>query len=167
MNGEEKKASPNLNTIHEEFDLSDRIKSLKGKHIKIKKIVKKEDGNYSIRESSLFSEKSMEIGQVVDNSSPSYLAKESMPLSSSPSNMLPLDFNFQKQNSMPLAEYQFRKQPDYKSFGVNTGDYSLGGGFKREPVMPLSSSYTPKDYQMKMAPSKDQNSEKIELFSSG
>lgn len=51
----------NLNTIYEEFDLGDRIKALKGKHIKIKKLVKKEDGNYSIRESSLYGEKSVDV----------------------------------------------------------------------------------------------------------
>jgi hypothetical protein len=70
MNGEKKTQPGNLNTIYEEFDLSDRIKALKGKHIKIKKIVKKEDGNYSIRDSSLLSEQSMEQTSPFDYQEP-------------------------------------------------------------------------------------------------
>lgn len=57
-------APQNLNTIYEEFDLGDRIKALKGKHIKIKKLVKKDDGNYSIRESSLYADKSVDVSGI-------------------------------------------------------------------------------------------------------
>lgn len=49
-----------MSAILEEMDLSERIKSLKGKKIKIKRLVRKDDGSYSLKESfvNLESEKS-------------------------------------------------------------------------------------------------------------
>lgn len=167
MNGEDKRASPNLNTIHEEFDLSDRIKSLKGKHIKIKKIVKKEDGNYSIRESSLFSDKSMEIGHALDNSNPPSHPKDLYPAYPHSSNILPLDFNFQKQNSMTTTDYLLRKPTEYKGFGTNATDFGSGSTYRREPVMPLSSTYAPKDSHGRPDVRKDHSTDRIDIFSSG
>jgi hypothetical protein len=58
-----------LNTIYEELDLSDRIKSLKGKQIKIKKLVKKDDGTYSLRSSTIIGddeENRMKDSQISD-----------------------------------------------------------------------------------------------------
>jgi hypothetical protein len=148
MNGEEKKNSPNLNTIYEEFDLSDRIKALKGKHIKIKKIVKKDDGNYSIRESSLFSEKSMEIGQTLDPSSPEARHKETIPYLSSSNNILPSEMNLVRQFSAPSSDFQFKKPSELKPVSFGALDYSSAMSFKREPVMPLSTTYAPAGSQL-------------------
>lgn len=143
MNGEEKKGHPNLNTIYEEFDLSDRIKALKGKHIKIKKIVKKEDGNYSIRESSLFSEKSMEVGPTLDGSSPETRPKESLGYLGSSSNILPSELNFQRQPTYSYSDFQFKKPAEGKHFNFGVPEPAPALPLKREPVMPLSSTYMP------------------------
>lgn len=42
----------NLKTIHEEFDIGQKITKLKGKKIKVKRLVKKDDGDYTMREES-------------------------------------------------------------------------------------------------------------------
>ena len=49
--------------ILNKIDLSKRIKSLKNKKIKIRRIIKKDDGTYSLRNSliSLRSEKSLDL----------------------------------------------------------------------------------------------------------
>ena len=43
-----------LPKIYEEFDLGGRIKALKGKKIKVKRLIPKGDGNYTVREESTF-----------------------------------------------------------------------------------------------------------------
>ena len=167
MNGEDKKPVPNLNTIYEEFDLSDRIKALKGKHIKIKKIVKKDDGNYTLKESSLFSEKSMEMGLNIDAGSPDFRQKDTLPYISSSSNILPSEMAFQKQQPPGSSDYQFKKSAEMKPFSFGVVDYASGLNFKREPVMPLSSSYTPVGNSFGKEPLKDLGRQNSDLFSSG
>jgi hypothetical protein len=133
MNGDNK-AGANLNTIYEEFDLSDRIKALKGKHIKIKKIVKKEDGNYSIRESSLFSEKSVDQ---VNGELPDSGMKES---GNYTSNILPPEMNFTRSASYTNdSNNLFKKSYEPKTLNFGQQDYNSYGSFKKESPL-LSSS---------------------------
>lgn len=44
---------PNMNTIYEELDLGDRVKKLKGKTVKVKRLVRKEDGSMTLKDSTL------------------------------------------------------------------------------------------------------------------
>lgn len=48
------KKDPKLNTIYEEFELGHRVKKLKGKRIKVRRLVKKENGDYTLRDTSTF-----------------------------------------------------------------------------------------------------------------
>lgn len=167
MNGEDKKNSPNLNTIYEEFDLSDRIKALKGKHIKIKKIVKKDDGNYSIRETSLFSDKSMDVGQTLDPSSPEARHKETIPYLSSSSNILPSELNVVRQISSPGQDFQFKKPTEMKPASYGPLDFAPAMSFRREPVMPLLTSYAPAGSQTLKDYSRDLPKQNSDLFYTG
>jgi hypothetical protein len=139
---EEKKDGPALNTIYEEFDLSDRIKSLKGKHIKIKKIVKKEDGNYSIRETSLFGDKSLDPGPAPDLHPATQSSLKD--LQATYANVLPADVNFQRPAGASSTGLDWPAKKESRPFGPTGLDLGGLGSSRREPVMPLSTTYTPK-----------------------
>jgi hypothetical protein len=47
-----------LGKIQEEFELGDRVKKYKGKTIKIKKLVKKESGSFTLRDTLIHGEDS-------------------------------------------------------------------------------------------------------------
>ncbi len=131
--------NPNLNPIPEEFDLSDRIKSLKGKHIKIKKIVKKEDGNYSIRETSLFSEKSIELPPQEIGGSLAGNFKDTIVQSSNyqplPDNILPTDFNSIKNSTyitpQPAIDFM-KKSIDLRPAKMGSTDNFLPPNIKKD-----------------------------------
>ena len=41
-----------MKTVQEEFDIGNRLAKLKGKKIKVKRLVKKDNGEYTMREES-------------------------------------------------------------------------------------------------------------------
>lgn len=57
----------NMGSITEELDLGNRKSALKGKTIKIKKVVKKEDGHYSFRDSTLISSNDVSQDDICTN----------------------------------------------------------------------------------------------------
>ena len=141
-----KKKDTNLSTIKEEVDLSDRIRSLKGKHIKIKKIVKKDDGNYSIREASLFSDKSMDQNvQQIGGSGESALRDVHVPTNYQPysvQNILPLDFHSIKhitqtsEGNVPPTSELMKKSVDVKAgkTSMTTADVNLNFTMRRDSL---------------------------------
>ena len=61
-------SNPNLQPIREEFDLGEKKKQFKGKTIKIKKLVKKESGSFTLRETLLHGDDSQDTSGILNTS---------------------------------------------------------------------------------------------------
>lgn len=98
---------PSLKPITEEYDLGDKKKSLKGKRIKIKKLVKKESGSFTLKDTYIGGEDSQDMstnmgqGGATTNSNLGNVLGSDYRQPSNSSNQYPTGSNI---DSLPLSE---------------------------------------------------------------
>lgn len=148
-------ANNNLNVIYEEVDLGDRIKRLKGRTIKVKKLVRRDDGVYTTKESlintniTLGEETPMSSSQQVKRTNPhpqDVGERKSLFNKSNPLFLSTASINSSRLRPRPsatrLVKINVDSEPDDTQTPRNFADSNLlGASLKKDDLMYASMSF--------------------------
>ena len=147
----EKKDPKDLNTIYEEFELGHRVERLRGRRIKVKRLVKKENGDYTLRDDSTFLNETNEQIQTGQSNNPNLqnldvISQTTMNVNFNKKAEPSREITIEKKKARQSTNNMNQKSPVNKKI-KNPLYYSTNnsGGFQMNRILPKDILGNPKD----------------------